>query len=386
MPPEAVVTLSFVSTQIITFASYNQICRYKTTTFINRCVHLNITMMTKNIILSITILSIVLMASISGCIGTADSDTTVLKIYHAGSLSMPMDELEQKFEELHPNVDVQREAAGSVACVKKITELDKQADILASADYTLIPSMMIPDFTDWYVVFARNQIVIAYTDDSKYSDEINQDNWYDILRRDDVTFGISNPNDDPCGYRSQIVTQLAEKYYSDAKIYDDIMGANTEITISTEGDISAIKMPMSEAINPDTKKIMLRSMEVELSSALEMGEIDYFYIYRSVAVQHGFKFVELPSQIDLGSIEYTDMYNKVNIELSNGKIIDGKPIVYGITIPKNAIEHDLALEFVKLVISEEGQQIFIDNGQPPIVPAVSNDIDAVPDELKEYLA
>ena len=343
-------------------------------------------MITKNIILSITILSVVLMASISGCIGTADSDTTVLKIYHAGSLGMPMEELEQKFEELHPNVDVQREAAGSVACVKKITELDKQADILASADYTLIPSMMIPDFTDWYVVFARNQIVIAYTDDSKYSDEINQDNWYDILRRDDVTFGISNPNDDPCGYRSQLVTQLAENYYSDDTIYDDIMGANTEITISTEGDISAIKMPMSEDINPDTKKIMLRSMEVELSSALEMGEIDYFYIYRSVAVQHGFKFVELPSQIDLGSIEYTDMYNKVNIELSNGKVIDGKPIVYGITIPKNAIENDLAVEFVKLVISEEGQQIFIDNGQPPIVPAVSNDINVVPDELKDYLA
>ena len=343
-------------------------------------------MITKNIILSITILSVVLMASISGCIGTADSDTTVLKIYHAGSLGMPMEELEQKFEELHPNVDVQREAAGSVACVKKITELDKQADILASADYTLIPSMMIPDFTDWYVVFARNQIVIAYTDDSKYSDEINQDNWYDILRRDDVTFGISNPNDDPCGYRSQLVTQLAENYYSDDTIYDDIMGANTEITISTEGDISAIKMPMSEDINPNTKKIMLRSMEVELSSALEMGEIDYFYIYRSVAVQHGFKFVELPSQIDLGSIDYKDMYNKVNIELSNGKVIDGKPIVYGITIPNNAIENDLAVEFVKLVISEEGQQIFIDNGQPPIVPAVSNDIDAVPDELKEYLA
>ncbi len=343
-------------------------------------------MITKNIILSITILSVVLMASISGCIGTSDSDTTVLKIYHAGSLGMPMEELEQKFEELHPNVDVQREAAGSVACVKKITELDKQADILASADYTLIPSMMIPDFTDWYVVFARNQIVIAYTDDSKYSDEIDQDNWYDILRRDGVTFGISNPNDDPCGYRSQLVTQLAEKYYSDDMIYDDIMGANTEITISTEGDISAIKMPMSEDINPDTKKIMLRSMEVELSSALEMGEIDYFYIYRSVAVQHGFKFVELPSQINLGSIDYKDTYNKVNIELSNGKVIGGKPIVYGITIPNNAKEHDLAVEFVKLVISEEGQKVFIDNGQPPIVPAVSNDINAVPDDLKEYLA
>lgn len=337
-------------------------------------------------IIVLSILLVVLATSFSGCTEVADNEETNLKIFHAGSLGMPMEELEQRFEELHPNVDVQREAAGSVACVKKITELDKQADILASADYTLIPSMMIPEFTDWYIVFARNQIVIAYTNDSKYNDEINQSNWYDILRRDGVVFGISNPNDDPCGYRSQIVTQLAETYYSDDMIYDDIMEANTGITISSKGNVSAIKMPMSEEINPDTSKIMLRSMEVELSSALEMGEIDYFYIYRSVAVQHGFKFVELPSQIDLGSIEYTDMYNKVNIELSNGKVIDGKPIVYGITIPKNAIEHDLAVEFLKLMISEEGQQIFLNNGQPPIIPAVSSDIDAVPDELKEYLA
>ncbi len=344
-------------------------------------------MTTKNIIQVLILFSIVMVA-FSGCVdnnGNDDDSETVLKIFHAGSLGIPMEELELKFEQLHPNVDVQREAAGSVACVKKITELDKQADILASADYTLIPSMMMPDFTDWYVVFARNQIVIAYTDDSEYSDEINQDNWYDILRRDGVTFGISNPNDDPCGYRSQLVTQLAETYYSDDKIYDDIMGANTEITISTQGDISAIKMPMSEDINPNTKKIMLRSMEVELSSALEMGEIDYFYIYRSVAVQHGFKFVELPSQIDLGSIEYTDMYKKVNIELSNGKIIDGKPIVYGITIPNNAEQSDLAVDFLKMMISEEGQQVFIDNGQPPIIPAVTNNLDSVPNELKDYL-
>ncbi|HJH31909.1 MAG TPA: tungstate ABC transporter substrate-binding protein WtpA [Methanosarcinaceae archaeon] len=342
-------------------------------------------MLSKYTIQSIIVLSIILVTSFSGCMEIPGDKATNLKIFHAGSLGIPMEELEQRFEELHPDVDVQREAAGSVACVKKITELDKQADILASADYTLIQSMMIPDFTDWYVVFARNQIVIAYTDDSKYSDEINQDNWYEILRKDDVTFGISNPNDDPCGYRSQLVTQLAETYYSDDMIYDDIMGANTEITVSTQGDISAIKMPMSEDINPDTKKIMLRSMEVELSSALEMGEIDYFYIYRSVAVQHGFKFVELPSQIDLGSIEYTNMYNKVNIELSNGKIIDGKPIVYGITIPNNAIEHDLAVEFVKMMISEEGQQVFIDNGQPPIIPAVTNNLGSVPNELKDYL-
>jgi len=326
-----------------------------------------------------------LAASISGCIGISDSETTVLKIYHAGSLSVPMEELEQRFEELNPNVDVQREPAGSVASVKKITELGKQADILASADYNLIPSMMMPEFTDWYVAFARNQIVIAYTNDSKYSDEINQDNWFKILRKPDVTFGIANPNDDPCGYRSQMVTQLAENHYADASIYDDLMADNTEITVLSEGGSHIIKVPPSEEIDPNTKKIMLRSMETELSSALEMGEIDYFYIYRSVAVQHGFEFVELPPQIDLGSMEYSDMYSKVKVELANGNVVEGTPIVYGITIPKNAQQPELAVEFVKLLLGEEGQAIFMDNGQPPIVPAITSDVDAVPEGLKTFL-
>jgi len=312
-------------------------------------------------------------------------DTTVLKIFHAGSLSVPMEELENKFEELHPNVDIQREPAGSASCVRKITELGKEADILASADYNLIPSMMMPDFADWYVAFAKNQIVIAYTDDSRYSDEIDQDNWYEILRRPDVVYGFSNPNDDPCGYRSQMVTQLAELHYNDDMIYDDLMEANTAIASTLENGTYLIKMPESEAIEPNTKKIMLRSMETELSSALEMGEIDYFYIYRSVAVQHGFKFLELPPQIDLSSIEYADTYKTVKLEMANGKVVSGSPIVYGITIPKNAPQPELAEQFVEFLLGEEGQDVFSECGQPPIVPAEVSDINALPAGLRTSL-
>jgi len=43
-------------------------------------------------------------------------------------------------------------------------------------------------------------------------------------------------------------------------------------------------------------------------------------------------------------------------------------IVYGITIPKNAENPELGLEFVLFVIGDAGQRIFADMGQPPIVP------------------
>src|SRR5664280_858850 len=63
---------------------------------------------------------------------------TVLKVFHAGSLGEPFQELEAEFEAQHPGVDVQREAAGSAQSIKKITEIGKQADIIASENYAQI--------------------------------------------------------------------------------------------------------------------------------------------------------------------------------------------------------------------------------------------------------
>jgi len=124
---------------------------------------------------------------------TQPQEKIVLKIFHAGSLSVPFAEYEKMFEKEHPNIDVEREPAGSVACVRKIIDLGKKADVLGSADYSLIPQMMMPKYADWYVMFARNEIVLAYTDHSKYKDEINSDNWYKILQRPDVKIWILKP-------------------------------------------------------------------------------------------------------------------------------------------------------------------------------------------------
>ena len=319
----------------------------------------------------------------NGSGNTSAGKGEVLTVFHAGSLSVPFEELEAEFEAQHPGVDVQREAAGSAQSVRKITELGKQADVLASADYVLIPSLMMPEYADWYAAFARNQIVIAYTNESMYSDEINADNWYEILERPGVTYGFSNPNDDPCGYRTQMVTQLAESYYNNSTIYDDLILDKTGMTATTEENGTVlVHVPASESLSPDTSKIMLRSMEVELSSALETGEIDYFYIYRSVAEQHGFEYVELPPEIDLSSLEYADNYSKVQVEMANGEVVTGSPIVYGVTIPLNAKNPELATEFVKLLLDKPGQQIFIENGQPPIVPAIAEGKDSMPEELQ----
>lgn len=314
-----------------------------------------------------------------------EPETTYLKVFHAGSLTNPLAEVEKSLEDTYPNVDVQREAAGSAKTIRKVTELGKNADVVGSADYTLIPSMMYPDYADWCIKFAKNQMVIAYLDHSKYSDGINDTNWYEILNRDGVKYGFSNPNDDPCGYRSQMVCQLAELHYNDSTIFEDLIANNTDMTIVEENGTYTVKVPPSEAISPNTEKVMVRSMEMELIHGLESGDIDYFFIYRSVAVQHNLSFVELPPQIDLSDITYADTYGKVKVELATGNTVTGKPIVYGITIPNNAENKEMAIEFVKIVVSEEGQKIFTDLGQPPIVPAVVDNVDMLPEDLKSFV-
>ena len=306
-------------------------------------------------------------------------EVQTVKVFHAGSLAVPLEEAEKQFEELHPDVDVQRESMGSISAVRQITDMGKNGEVLASADYTLIPSMMYPGYADWYVRFATNDMVLAYNPEkSMYADEITPENWYEILRRGDVIFGFSNPNLDPCGYRSVMVCQLAEMHYGDDAIFDDLILKNTAITISEVDGTYLIKAP--EDLNPNTEKVTMRPKEVELTALVEMGGLDYFFIYRSVAVQHNLAFVDLPEQIDLSEVEYADIYKKVKVETVDDKTKTGKPIVYGITVPTNAENPELGLEFVKFVICDAGQKIFSDMGQPPIVPPVGSG--NVPEELE----
>jgi molybdate/tungstate transport system substrate-binding protein len=304
-----------------------------------------------------------------------------LQVFHAGSLAKPLGELEELFENQY-GVDVQREPSGSVIAVRKVTELGKSADIVAVADYSLIRDMMIPEYADWYIKFARNEMVITYTTGSEGASEIDENNWYEILGQSGVRFGFANPNDDPCGYRSVMVAQLAEIYYDNSTIFDDLIAANSEITASQADNTWSIEVPPTEDLNPDTEKVRIESKSMDLLNLLEAGSIDYAFEYLSVAVQYGFEFVELPAEINLGEVEQENVYSRVEVQLEDEDPITAKPIVYGVTIPRSAEHEEDAVNFVKLLITEDGQQVFEELGQPPIVPAVADNAAKLPDELQ----
>jgi len=303
----------------------------------------------------------------------------VVTVFHAGSLAAPFEELEKQFEAKYPGTDVQLVAGGSTKVVKDITELDKSADVLASADYTLIPDLMMPNSTDWYVTFAKNQMVLCYTNNSKYASEITADNWYTILEKPDVAWAFSDPNLDPCGYRTPMVIQLAEKYYGDDQIFEQVVVANSNITITEDNDVYTI-----HATSPEpTGNLQIRPKSVELVQMLESGGLDYAWEYRSVAAQNNLNFIELPEAIDLSSVKYADDYATVQVDTAGGMMI-GKAIVYGATVPNNAENPDAGVAFIKMLIGTEGQAIMDGQGQPPIVPA--GGFGNVPAALKDLTA
>ena len=114
------------------------------------------------------------------------ADKKKVVIYHACSLSVPFAEMEQKFEAGHPAVDIIRKAGGSTQMARLISDQGDPADIKASADYAVIDKSLIPAKASWNIRFATNQLVLCYTDQSRYASEINSDTWYDILTRNDV--------------------------------------------------------------------------------------------------------------------------------------------------------------------------------------------------------
>jgi molybdate/tungstate transport system substrate-binding protein len=246
--------------------------------------------------------------------------------------------------------------------------------------------MMYPDYADWYVRFAQNQVVIAYTNMSIYADEINESNWYEILGRPGVSFGFSNPMFDACGYRTLMVIQLAEDYYGNETIFEQLIARNFKSPFPVLEENGTYTVVAPEVFEPQGDKLVIRGGSVQLLALLELGGIDYAFEYKSVAEQHGLRYVELPAEIDLRSPEHRTRYETVRVMLgfqrfsSIGIERSGGPIFYAITIPSNAPNRDLALEFVHFVLSEEGARVLQSTYQPTIAPE-ADAIEHLPEEL-----
>ena len=266
-----------------------------------------------------------------------------LVVFNAGSLAKPFNELLRAFKTKYPDVVPAQENSGSLEAARKLTELGKIPDVIGVADYGVISKILVPEQAGWFAMFARNSMVLIYTDESVGAGEINGQNWWQVLLRPRVRSGRSDPNLDPNGYRTLMAFQLAEKYYRQP----------------------GLAGRLERALPPK----YVRSKEADLTALVQAGELDYSWSYVSIARTAGLRYVELPPEVDLSDPKLAAWYDQARVRLPGARRggrdsveFRGEPIVYALTIPRDAPHRPTAEAFVRFVFSAEGQAIIKENG------------------------
>jgi len=283
-----------------------------------------------------------------------------MTILHAGSLAPPFSDAEPTFED-EVGVDVNREPKGSVASTQKITQQGRAADVLGVSDFRLIRDRVLPDYGDWYAIFTTNSMSIQYREDSPGAGDISKDNWWEVLSRDGITIGHSDPAVDPGGYRAVMTQQLGTEEFDGSRLYD-------EATYETLRENSVVPT----------------GTETSLEGQLESGELDYVMYYQSISSTADKPFIDLQSEVDLSKAtsEYAKHYAKAEVETDSGTFV-GAPIAYGLTVPSVAKATGRGAQWVEYFGSEKGQSILEDQGLVPVDPVVvpKSGRDAVPDRV-----
>ncbi|MDY6817784.1 MAG: extracellular solute-binding protein [Halobacteriales archaeon] len=247
--------------------------------------------------------------SLAGCTGVLDPDRTdgdstggsrpPVSILAAGSLQLALS------EGLAALVDVplRIEAHGSTTVARLVADGNRTPDIVSLADTALFDTLLP---ASWYAVFASNAIVIAYNTDTDGGQRVaaaGQDAWFRSLLRDDISLGRTDPDQDPLGYRTLFMLDLASRYY------DGVADLRSRLT-------------SREQLYPETA----------LLSQFETGAIDAAVVYRNMAVERDFDYIELPDEIDLSNPDFVeDWYSTVAYELPSGATVTGDLISYGAT-------------------------------------------------------
>ena len=287
---------------------------------------------------------------------SAPTDTVV--VYLAASLAKPLQAALDTFA-LRNDVLVQRENGASLEHARKITELGRIPDVIALADVEVFPQLLMPAHVSWYAEFARNRMIIGYTEKSRHAAEIDSTNWPKILAMPEVQVGRPDPDLAPAGYRTLLMLDLAERYYRSpglaARVLANAPGKN------------------------------MRPNAAELAALLQTGELDYIFDYESVASAYGFKSLHLPAAIDLGdptrSGEYAKARTRVRGKGNDSATFVGAPIVYALSVPRGAPHPAAAQRLATFLLSADGRRTMRAAGIDALDQAVFVGTD-VPDVIR----
>jgi molybdate/tungstate transport system substrate-binding protein len=298
-------------------------------------------------------------------LGACKSDRKEVVVFAAALLARAFSDLEQQLEKEQPSIDIKLTFCGSQEACRKVAELNDRADVVAAADYRIVESILRPSHAAFNIQFATNEIVLAHLQHSKHTEEVSADNWPTILLRPEVRLGTVAPDQARIGYATLLVWQLAELHLGQAKLGPDLSGR----------------------LRGRCRAEHVASDESELLKLLEARAIDYAFMYRSTAEEHRLKVVRLPDAYSLGAAEQTAVYARASVRVrmkrsESLKEIRGAPILYGVTIPREAPNPEGAVLVVRQLLEETGRRTLERTGFVPLRPARCAESAALPASLR----
>ena len=272
-----------------------------------------------------------------------------LYVFAAACLNTALAEFEKPFEGKRENVDVRVEVSGSLVAARKVSEYKRRGDIVLSADKRVIDSLLIPGFADWQMVFLSNEMVLAYSENSRHAAEVSSANWPKVLLDPGVQVARVDENLGPLGYQTLLVWKLADMHYR------ELLGGTS----------------LFETLSKKVSLNLIRPDAAELLPVLGT-EADYIFVYRSMAKDHNLKHILLPPEVNLSSLAQKEFYSKASVTISaapgHSVTIRGEPILFSLTILRDAPNKAGALSFVKMLLQQEGKAILRRHGFSPLSP------------------
>ncbi|MGA9845287.1 MAG: extracellular solute-binding protein [Nitrososphaeraceae archaeon] len=255
------------------------------------------------------------------------------------------------------------EGRGSLQIANMILDGQRRPDVFVSAGTIpinkLINSTSIiskSPLTQGLVKFASGEMVIAYLPTSKFHTDLDKakkglEPWYQVLSEQGFKLGRTDPDLDPKGYYTILMSKLANSYYKDPNIKQRILG--------------------------DDKNPKQLFPEETLITTLETGHLDAIVAYKHEAVARGLEYIALPPQINLGNPSFSNFYKTATYTLPSGQTVHGEPIYFSVTIPNTYQNLAGAKIFVKFLLSPDGSSILQRDGLDHISPVIQGHMRAL---------
>ncbi len=226
----------------------------------------------------------------------------------------------------------------------KTTTTTLPADIIALTDSWPIREVLMPNEADYYVNFARDEMVLAYGGEGSNYAELRDATWQQILLSDTLRFGLTDHKTDDCGVRTRLTLKLVEKQ-------KEFLGLQKRII----------------------KKERLYPSVTKLVGAILHDKVDYAVMYKSVATYHQMLMTELPKELSLSLPEKLKEYESVSLTVEKaGKPSSsierkGAPITCAFTILRSSPHRQAARLFAEFLLSRRGAGALTQGGLKPII-------------------